>query len=678
MKAVTKIPLFLVACATLLSCSPTTNAASSLPAQNTSSPTAKGLSESLSGYARADDITTYSPFDGEKTQIIVADVGVSHPSGLETAFAARHPEVQFVSMNIAGSTSMVYNPPLYHYLQMDEKEGLKPDIIYSAFSKNMLRTGYFEDLSGYDGLLSDYYSSALSNLDIDGKIYALPGPTAIYSFLYNATLFEQWGLSVPTSFSSFLTLCQEIKKKSDEKLASGEITAPVIPFNANAKYGPVLLRFLEGCCYEEMLAGSEKSKWMKAFEDNSFQNGAVPFDSHFQPLLDVFKRCVDAGIILCGDAANPDAADFGYSATTRGNEFSAGRIAMISSVLDYTYNSQKTFSFKALPFFDQSSSTPYLVSDGGYSCAVVKDVQRSEAKKKLIEEYLRFVSSEDGQKVYIGKGLMLPTVKNSAIDPFTDYPGLSEVIAKGNYFTAFLFNYGDSNLAVAIRDALQAYGCGAKSAAETLSSLNESYYSLIKNGVSGGEKIATLTEDLNSLETSSLMADAFKSAAGTDLAIVPHGIFTRGNRMRLFKGDLYSSDLDNVVIPSSPTKTTLMKGEIKGSDLLALLSHPDYVTAGTDANCVYAFSGLQGKLAPWAPLGKKVLSLSLADGSAIENDKTYTLATWGGMVNPSRLTNFVSASSIATTANLFKSEFKKLGTLKKPSARYTLDWSVVS
>ena len=56
------------------------------------------------------------------------------------------------------------------------------------------------------------------------------------------------------------------------------------------------------------------------------------------------------------------------------------------------------------------------------------------------------------------------------------------------------------------------------------------------------------------------------------------------------------------------------------------------------SNSIYAYSGLKCEVAPWNELGQKYLSVTLADGTALQMDKLYTVAIWDGTVADAYIT----------------------------------------
>lgn len=626
------------------------NNTNSLASTNPNSTSEETLddNEIKANYTKNNEILTYKPFDDSKEQLVVANTGKVTTDTIDNLFLSTHSNTQIINFDIAGGVNQSLRAPFFDWL---DNCVVKPDIIYINLANytKIISSGYFEDLTNYD-FLSNYYASNLQDIDIDGKIYALPGASTLKALCYNKTLFDKYGWSVPTNIDEFIALCKQITTDTN-----GEID----PFNPNAKYGEVFLGFLESLCYKEFMGNYESAKWLK-----DFRAGRASFDSHFNPMLNVFKRLVDNGIVV--------PSDFTYSATTRYNEFNSGKIAMLNHGLTQAYTT--TDDIRYVPFPGATSDESYLEKTYSYLIAVVKSPKRSEHKKQLIKDYLSLISSKEGQAAYIGSGLMFPAVKSD--NPLSNepkYAGIKDAIANEKMFTSFLFDVNGLGMHKDIESSLKEYIDGSTTETNMLASLNSLYDEYKISGKKDpGEVIASATSNFTTLELSSFFADNFKEACNSDIGLMLHGITARGNLMHLFKGDIYSETIQNFLPRSLDSKAYLSKASVSGATLLEILKHPSNNNAGT-CDGVYAVSGLKVSYAPWA--STRFISATLSDGTPLENDKTYTIAYWDGTVDKSYLSDAQN-----TTYNSFVPFItERLKTLKTVTPyndnRYNLDWN---
>lgn len=79
--------------------------------------------------------------------------------------------------------------------------------------------GHLADLSGVEGL--DQFSDVVKNGVIDGVQYTLPIDQNAIAVFYNKGIFEEYGLSVPTTFTEFVEVCETLKANDIIPLAVG-------------------------------------------------------------------------------------------------------------------------------------------------------------------------------------------------------------------------------------------------------------------------------------------------------------------------------------------------------------------------------------------------------------------------------------------------------------------------
>lgn len=79
-----------------------------------------------------------------------------------------------------------------------------------------------------------------------------------------------------------------------------------------------------------------------------------------------------------------------------------------------------------------------------------------------------------------------------------------------------------------------------------------------------------------------------------------------------------------------PSDKKLWTVSMTGSQICALLQEPSiYVDQESFRNTSYfVASGLKIEFAPWRDTDSRVVLVTLADGSPLESDKTYTVALW--------------------------------------------------
>ena len=137
------------------------------------------------------------------------------------AFEKAYPNVTVNYVN-AGT-----NKDEYTKLQNAIKAGSgAPDVVqieYYAFPQFALSDSLV-DLSAYglDSLESDYAASTWGSVSIDGKLYGLPQDSGPMALFYNATVFEQYGIAVPTTWDEYIAAAKTLHEADPTKYITAD------------------------------------------------------------------------------------------------------------------------------------------------------------------------------------------------------------------------------------------------------------------------------------------------------------------------------------------------------------------------------------------------------------------------------------------------------------------------
>jgi ABC-type glycerol-3-phosphate transport system substrate-binding protein len=101
-----------------------------------------------------------------------------------------------------------------HFAQFDAAKKGWPDAIFFPSNDDVAwaaKTGYTANMSkDTPSLVAGYTKTALASCFIDGKYQCLRNDAAPDVFWYNATLFKQWGYTVPTTWAQYESLAVKI------------------------------------------------------------------------------------------------------------------------------------------------------------------------------------------------------------------------------------------------------------------------------------------------------------------------------------------------------------------------------------------------------------------------------------------------------------------------------------
>lgn len=141
------------------------------------------------------------------------------------AFEKAYPEVDVKLVNAGTNTEE------YTKLQNAIKAGSGgPDVVqieYYAMPQFALSDSLV-DLSAYGlGELEDQYTaSTWGSVNIDGKLYGLPQDSGPMALFYNATVFEQFGIAVPTTWDEYIAAGEQLHAADPTKYITNDTGDP--------------------------------------------------------------------------------------------------------------------------------------------------------------------------------------------------------------------------------------------------------------------------------------------------------------------------------------------------------------------------------------------------------------------------------------------------------------------
>ena len=609
-----------------------------------------GAGEARTRFTEPNEILTYDRIDPDRTQITVSSLGNNADVDvLAAAFMQANPDVQVICIDTTGGTTD-YRPVIDWVVN-----GAAPDVMFvnpDSFTDDAIVKTYLEDLSA-SPVIGNFEAASLNRVAVDGCVYFLPAPSEINCIIYNKTLFEQYGWSTPATFDEFVALCVQIREDTG---------GTVQPWNPNAKYDLVFSTALEAFTYTELFGGLDNRAWY-----NDFCEGKASFAGHMEPFFAMVQTLIDNGILL--------AEQFDYSATTRGKEFQAGQIAMYNAPISRM--SSELYTFDYMPYPATAGEVGY-VNDYYSSMLCVPKKAHTDAERDAIDRFVAFFGTVEGQQAVIGDTLMVSNVKGVPLNDSEAMQSIKDVIEQGHVFSRLDFpgsNKIDWSTAArteteagrpaertwSFRECAQRMVAGEATGAELIAEIDQKPYRTAAEAGSGSAvKLAEVTEDFSVLEFSFYIADMYRETAGAEIGLINHGIAYRGNLVRLFAGDVFDSYLYPIKPRSFANGSTLVKATMTGAQLRNALNDP--VGNECTTNSIYAYSGLRCRVAPWNEQGTKYLSVKLADGKALEDDRLYTVAFWEGTVADAYITETLETYE-GTWETLMEAKMRADGTL---------------
>lgn len=592
-------------------------------------------SEMKARFCADNEILTYQPVDFEKTVITIGMYAPGNEKPLELAIEAQFPDVDIVTLEEV-SVLNVQEHAKHHGVQKDLE-----DIIFTGYIKDsVVNNDIFYDLSAVD-FTSRYNQSVLNEMSFNGKLYQIPVNSAVDGIYYNKSLFEEHGWEIPETLDEFYGLCDEI---------SAQGIRPFVPCFKYSMDG-VGLGFSSRAVFSTM----EKREQYELF-----CSGQASCEGLLEPYFEVLKNLYDRGIVTD--------SDFSSSLTKNRQALYAGEIAMLPERLTMfsLYEDEKPAC--EIGFFGYPTDIPgerWMQMLPSRSMALSKMSMENPEKKQILLDIFEFLSTDEGQEVLLELFAGLSSVKSTQANLREEFWDVQNCLENGRIFFADRIDSERHN------QIMKEYLDGSLTLEQVIAQTDD----MMKENAAGQtpeEPSGTAAEEFTILETSSFIADAMRAATGAEIALIPHSTYYAGNFAKFYKGEITMSYC--FYLRGLGSGDYLTTYEITGANLKKLMEHP--IINGGEINAMYAFSGLKMEYAPWRAWDENVITLTLADGSEIEDDKRYTVAAWPTSIDESYSASIRSVhKEVGSNIELVTSAVKEAGTISPAKDhRLTLRW----
>lgn len=611
--------------------------------------------------AAPNEVLTLTPVKQDKTLITIrAEYDIDYDF-MEAALEEKFPDIDVVFvLHWTGDTP--------YELRQSLAGGGAEDILLSAFMPAVrdLAPKYLIDFSARD-FTAYYQRSALNNCQIDGHLYYLPGPSDIIGIIYNRTMFAQHGWKLPKGRSKFLQLCKTIN------------AAGLRALQPTCKNPPDVQLLFTSFVYKELFAGLDNYKWL-----TDYQLGRVPMKGHMEPAFQFFSQLKDAGIVL--------PSDFEIRRANRSQmEYIDEKCAMIietQMAQKYAKLFKSHSEFAMMPFWNgDEADSDYLVTRQNYFIGVNAGLKRPDQAKKLarVMDVIAWLSTPQGQRSLVGGTMtMLPSVRKLPTE-FGDFNAeVRATIEKENFapYVNFMTSGVNNPVQLKLGEELKMYLDGQKNSDTLMQDCDSVRDKVLRHGIERGAVLGKAGENFTKLETGLFIADTFKKKTGADIGLSLVGKINYGTVARLYKGDVTEKDIAMLTLmlerkPQYSDDKKLGVVEMTGAQIMDLLKKPFTEKNPESFRNVPYFvaSGLKIVFAPWAPDDRKLKTVTLADGSALIMDKSYTVALWYWPFDnrcPYRTVKIFDDSS----EQIFAEAVKAVGTIEPiRDGRFTLNWN---
>lgn len=280
---------------------------------------------------------------------------------------------------IAGNNDLDF----YKFLQ--ENGGL-PDIItccrFSLHDAAPLKDSLMNlALTNEAGAVYNTYLNSFKNED--GSVNWLPVCADAHGFVVNRSLFEQYGIPLPTDYESFVSACQAFEKVG------------IRGFTADYTYDYICMETLQGLSAAE-LTTTDGRKWRTAYSDPA-NTARVGLDDTVWP--GAFERM--AQFIQDAHLTADDLA-LNYDDVTR--MFRNGEAAMyFGSSAGVKMFRDEGIDTIFLPFFSQNGEK-WIMTTPYFQVALNRDLEQDTARREKAMKVLNVMLSEEAQSRIVADG----------------------------------------------------------------------------------------------------------------------------------------------------------------------------------------------------------------------------------------------------------------------------------
>ena len=297
---------------------------------------------------------------------------------------------------------IVGNNDLDFYKFLQENGGL-PDIItccrFSLHDAAPLKDSLMNlALTNEAGAVYNTYLNSFKNED--GSVNWLPVCADAHGFVVNRSLFEQYGIPLPTDYESFVSACQAFEKVG------------IRGFTADYTYDYTCMETLQGLSAAE-LTTTDGRKWRTAYSDPA-STARVGLDDTVWP--GAFERMAQ---FIQDTHLTADDLALNYDDVT--GMFRNGEAAMyFGSSAGVKMFQDEGIDTIFLPFFSQNGEK-WIMTTPYFQIALNRDLEQDNARREKAMKVLNVMLSEEAQSRIVADGQDLLSYSQNVPLRLTEY-----------------------------------------------------------------------------------------------------------------------------------------------------------------------------------------------------------------------------------------------------------------
>ncbi len=280
---------------------------------------------------------------------------------------------------------IVGNNDLDFYKFLQENGGL-PDIItccrFSLHDAAPLKDSLMDlALTNEAGAVYNTYLNSFKNED--ASVNWLPVCADAHGFVVNRSLFEQYGIPLPTDYESFVSACQAFEK------------AGIRGFTADYTYDYTCMETLQGLSAAE-LTTTDGRKWRTAYSDPASTARVGLDDTVWPGAFERMEQFIRDTHLTADDLENT------YDDVT--GMFRDGKVAMyFGSSAGVKVFQDEGIDTTFLPFFSQNGEK-WIMTTPYFQVALNRDLEQDTARREKAMKVLNVMLSEEAQNRIVADG----------------------------------------------------------------------------------------------------------------------------------------------------------------------------------------------------------------------------------------------------------------------------------
>ena len=529
---------------------------------------------------------------------------------------------------------IVGNNDLDFYKFLQENGGL-PDIItccrFSLHDAASLKDSLMNlAMTNEAGAVYNTYLNSFKNED--GSVNWLPVCADAHGFVVNRSLFEQYGIPLPTDSESFAAACQAFEKVG------------IRGFTADYAYDYTCMETLQGLSAAELTTTAGR-KWRTAYSDPA-NTARVGLDDTVWP--GAFERM--ARFI---QDTHLTAEDLEHTYDDVMNLFRNGEVAMyFGSSAGVKMFQDEGIDTIFLPFFSQNGEK-WLMTTPYFQIALNRDLEQDTARREKAMKVLNVMLSEEAQNRIVADGQDVLSYSQNVPLRLTEYLKDARDVVEENHM---YIRIASNDFFAISKDVVSKMIAGEYTAKQAYRAFNaqllaEEEPAADETVLTSGKSYSNVFHANGGNAAFSVMANTLRGVYGTDVLLATANSFTGS----VLKADYNQKMADSMIMPNGlmSRQRTMTGAELK-----------EVVRASVE--------GCEGGFVPF-----NRGSLPIVSGIAVEvkeNNGSYTLTSITRNGQPLRDDDTITVTCLATSKQMEALLASKSGTSEDGDAWVKNTW----